>query len=67
MPFLNKLQIKGPVQTVLGHRIAEPKPTWQGLLLLVAAVSVPVLIAGSILDAAMQWFFGFCTGLWCFV
>lgn len=53
------------MQTVLGHRIPEPRLTWQGLLLLLAAVSVPVVVIGSLLDLVMQLVFGWCTGIWC--
>ena len=67
MSLLEKLSLKGPVQTVQGHRIPEPRPTWQGILLLIGTISVPVLLIGSLLDAIMQWLFGVCTGLWCFV
>ncbi|MFK7963246.1 MAG: hypothetical protein AB8C46_04690 [Burkholderiaceae bacterium] len=67
MKWQEKLGLKGPVQQVMGHRIPEARPTWQGILLVVIIVSVPVLLVGSLLDAAMQWVFGVCTGLWCFV
>ncbi len=50
----------------MGHAIAEPRLTWQGLLLLFCLVSLPVLLVGSVLDLLMQWLFGICTGLWCF-
>ncbi|MGH1358088.1 MAG: hypothetical protein ACRBC3_04940 [Burkholderiaceae bacterium] len=69
MTLENKLSFlpgKGPVQTVMGHQIPEPRPTWRGIVLMVVAVSVPVLLIGSLLDAIVQWIFGICTGLWCF-
>ena len=64
---LQRLSGKGPVQTVMGHRIPEPRPTLRGILLILIAVSVPVLVIGSLLDALVQFAFGVCTGLWCFV
>lgn len=67
MGWRDKFRPKGPVQTVMGQRIPEPRPTWQGLVLLFIVISVPVLIVGSLLDVAVQWLFGVCTGLWCFV
>ena len=54
-----------PVQEVMGHRIAEPRMTWQAWVVIGLAVSVPVLVLGSLLDALMQAMFGLCTGLWC--
>lgn len=60
-------RLRGPIQTVQGHRIPEPRLTWQGVLLLFAAVSVPVLLLGSALDLAVQLLFGVCTGLWCVI
>jgi len=67
MAWHHKLTLKGPVQTVMGHSIPEPRPTWQGIVLAFIVISVPVLIVGSLLDVAVQWLFGVCTGLWCFV
>ncbi len=64
---LQRLSGKGPVQKVMGHEIPEPRPTLRGILLIVMAVSVPVLLIGSLLDALVQLAFGICTGLWCFV
>lgn len=58
---------KGPVHEVMGHQIPEPRPTLRGVLLILIAVSVPVLLVGSLLDALVQFAFGICTGLWCFV
>lgn len=67
MRWSDKLSPKGPVQSVMGHEIPEPKPTWRGIALIVGAVSVPVILIGSVLDGIAQWWFGICTGLWCFV
>jgi hypothetical protein len=30
-------------------------------------VGVPILVIGGLLDLFMQFAFGICTGLWCFV
>ena len=67
MSWQDKLKPKGAVQQVMGHRIPEPRPTWQGIVLLIIVISVPVLLLGSLLDAVAQWLFGVCTGLWCFI
>lgn len=62
MPLL----IKRP-ENVLGHSLPEPRITLVGALLLVLAVSLPVLVVGSLLDLVVQWAFGVCVGLWCLV
>jgi len=62
MPLL----IKRP-ENVLGHLLPEPRITLAGALLLALAVSVPVLVLGSLLDLFVQWIFDVCVGLWCLV
>jgi hypothetical protein len=62
MPLL----IKRP-DNVLGHSLPEPRITLAGAVLLALAVSVPVLVLGSLLDLFVQWVFGVCVGLWCLV
>lgn len=57
--------MKTPVQTVLGHRIPEPRLTARGVVLLVAAIGLPVLVVGTLLDLLVQALFGWCVGLWC--
>jgi hypothetical protein len=59
--------MKTPVQTVMGHTIAEPRLTPIAYLLIALYVGVPVLLLGTALDALVQWLFGWCVGLWCFV
>jgi hypothetical protein len=62
MPLL----IKRP-ENVLGHALPEPRITLAGALLLALAVSIPVLVLGSLLDLVVQWTFGVCVGLWCLI
>jgi thiosulfate reductase cytochrome b subunit len=52
-------------QTVMGHRIPEPRPTLMAVALVVLYVGLPLLVVTGLLDLAMQVFFGVCTGLWC--
>ena len=52
-------------ETVMGHRIAEPRPTLMAVWLVFLYVGVPLLVVTGLLDLAMQAFFGICTGLWC--
>jgi len=52
-------------QTVMGYRIAEPRPTLMAVWLVFLHVGLPLLVITGLLDLAMQVFFGVCTGLWC--
>ncbi|MED5549282.1 MAG: hypothetical protein VX529_07955 [Pseudomonadota bacterium] len=52
-------------QSVMGHRITEPRPTLMAVWLVFLYVGVPLLVITGLLDLAMQIFFGVCTGLWC--
>ena len=51
----------------MGHTLPEPKLTLAAGLLIAWRVLLPVLVIGSVLDLLVQWLFGVCTGLWCFV
>jgi hypothetical protein len=57
--------MKTPVQTVLGHRIPEPRLTLRAIGLLLVAFALPVLVVGTVLDLLVQWLLGWCVGLWC--
>lgn len=54
-------------ETVMGHTLPEPKLTVAAGLLIAWRVLLPVLVIGSVLDLLVQWIFGVCTGLWCFI
>jgi hypothetical protein len=51
--------------SVMGHVLPAPRLTAAGIGLIALAVSLPVLIIGSVLDLLVQWLFGVCVGLWC--
>ena len=55
-----------PVQTVMGHRLPEPRLTWQAGLWLFVYGGLPLLLLGTLVDLAIQLATGICTGLWCF-
>ena len=55
------------IQTIAGHRLPEPRITPMAIWLAVLWVGLPILAIGGLLDIAMQFAFGICTGLWCFV
>lgn len=52
-------------ETVLGHAIAEPRPTLMAVWLVFLYVGLPLLVFTGLVDLAMQLVFGVCTGLWC--
>ena len=55
------------IQTIAGHRLPEPRITPMAIWLAFLWVGLPILVIGGLLDIAMQFAFGICTGLWCFV
>lgn len=52
-------------QTVLGHRIPEPRPTWLAAVWALLVFVLPVFLLGSLLDLLIQLVSGHCTGFWC--
>ena len=56
---------RAKIQTVAGHRLPEPRITPMAIWLAFLWVGLPILLAGGLLDLAMQIVFGVCTGLWC--
>lgn len=55
------------IQTIAGHRLPEPRITPMAIWLGFLWVGLPLLAFTGLLDLAMQFVFGVCTGLWCFV
>ena len=62
----SRLFKRTPVQTVMGHRLPEPRLTWQAGMWLVVCLGLPLLLLGTLIDLAIQLTTGICTGLWCF-
>jgi hypothetical protein len=54
------------VETIMGHRIPEPRYTWQAALWVFIYLGVPTLLLGTLIDALIQLATGVCTGLWCY-
>lgn len=54
-------------ETVMGHTIPESRLTAMAIWLIFLYVGVPLLVVTGLMDLAMQFVFGICTGLWCFV
>jgi hypothetical protein len=53
--------------TVMGYRIAEPRPTLLAAFWVLLYLLLPVLLIGMLLDLLVQWLTGYCTGLWCYL
>ena len=56
---------RAPLQTVMGHRLPEPRLTWGAAAMAVLYLGVPVLAVGMVIDALIQLTTGRCTGVWC--
>ena len=54
-----------PVQTIMGHRLAEPRPTLMAVMLAMIYLGLPVALIGGLIDVLIQVFTGHCTGWWC--
>jgi hypothetical protein len=54
-------------QTVMGYRIAEPRPTLLAACWALLYLGLPVLLAGTLLDLLVQVLTGYCTGFWCYL
>lgn len=52
-------------ETVMGHKITEPRITLMAIWLVFLYAGLPLLVITGLMDLAMQLFFGVCTGLWC--
>jgi hypothetical protein len=62
----SRLFNRTPVQTVMGHRLPEPRLTWQAGLWVLVYLGLPLVLLGTLIDLAIQLTTGICTGLWCF-
>jgi len=65
--MLNFLSTRRNNQTVMGHRLEEPRPTLWALVWGLVYVGLPVLAVGLVLDAVIGQITGSCAGLWCWL
>lgn len=65
--MLKRLFKRQKLETVMGHRIAEPRYTWQTGFWIGVYVLLPLFLLGSLIDGLIQLTTGVCTGLWCFI
>ncbi len=52
---------------IRGHDLGKPRLTAAGWRLVLLWLGVPAMLAGALLDFAIQWFSGGCVGLWCYL
>lgn len=64
--MLQRLLAKRRDQTVMGHRIEEPRLTLLALMWCLILFGLPILALGILLDFLVQWATGLCIGLWCY-
>ena len=56
---------RGKAEQVIGHCIAEPRPTLWAVFWVIVYLILPVMALGMVIDLLVQWTTGHCTGLWC--
>jgi hypothetical protein len=64
--MLKKFIEKRRAQTVMGHKLPEPRPTWQAGFWAMVYFGLPFLSIAVLIDVAIEWFTGQCLGLWCY-
>lgn len=63
--MLNKLRLRRKEQTVMGHRLEEPRLTLMVVLWVLIYIGLPLMVVGSLIDAVVQAATGQCVGFWC--
>ena len=63
--MLERLKNKRAQQTVMGHRLEEPRLTLWATFWALVYLGLPVAVVGLVLDGLIQWATGQCLGLWC--
>jgi hypothetical protein len=63
--MLNKLRLRRKAETVMGHRLEEPRLTFMAVIWVLVYAVLPIVVIGSLLDLLVQQMTGQCTGFWC--
>lgn len=63
--MLNKLRLRRKAETVMGHRLEEPRLTFMTVIWVLVYAVLPIVVIGSLLDLLVQQMTGQCTGFWC--
>jgi hypothetical protein len=64
--MLVQLKRKRREQTVMGHRLEEPRLTLWAAFWALVYLGLPVAVLGLVVDVLIQWATGRCLGLWCY-
>jgi hypothetical protein len=64
--MLQRLLAKRRDQTVMGHRLKEPRLTLMALLWGLLYVGLPIIGFGLLMDVLIALAMGHCFGLWCY-
>lgn len=54
-------------QTVMGHRLEEPRLTMLVVLWALVYAGLPLVAVGAVMDLVIQAITGHCTGVWCWL
>ena len=65
MITLEFMSTKPDQGVVMGLRLPAGRLTVAGWALIAGVFVLPVLSVGLLLDALIQWAFGWCLGVWC--
>ena len=63
--MLNKLRLRKQAETVMGHRLDEPRLTLMLVWWVFVYLGLPLLVVSSVVDLLIQQITGNCTGFWC--
>ncbi len=63
--MLHKIRIRKNAETVMGHRLEEPRLTLMVVVWVLVYVGMPLLLVSSLIDLLIQQITGNCTGFWC--
>jgi hypothetical protein len=63
--MLNFLSERRKKETVMGHRLEEPRPTLMVVVWALVYLGLPLIMAGILIDLLIQAVTGHCTGFWC--
>ncbi len=58
---------KGGAQREASQDIPGARLTFAGAVLVLLYLGLPVAVVGNLLDFLVQWWLGWCIGLWCIV
>ena len=64
--MLQRLLAKRRDQTVMGHRLEEPRPTLFALMWGLLYIGLPIISIGLLVDILIASAMGRCFGLWCY-